>query len=60
MNQKTSIFSLEYIRANVGDLQDLVLIFVVSIPLSVLIYILFSKYRHWTEVDLVDHKWLIR
>ncbi len=60
MNQNPSIVSFDYIRQNIGDMKDLALIFLVSIPLSILLYILFSKYRHYMLVDLGDHKWLIK
>jgi hypothetical protein len=60
MNQNTSFFSLEFFKANLGDIKDVSLIFLVSVPLSVLIYIIFSRYRHWMEVDLVDHTWLVK
>jgi hypothetical protein len=40
--------------------KGLYLIFLLSIPLSLFFYILYSRYRHWILVDLGEHKWLVK
>jgi hypothetical protein len=36
------------------------IIFLISVPLSLLLYMVFSKYRHYILIDLGFHKWLIK
>jgi hypothetical protein len=60
MNPIQTILSGQAIQGLSKDIQDLMLIFFVSVPLSVLIYIIFSKHRHWKIVDLGHHTWLIK
>jgi hypothetical protein len=43
-----------------ASLQQIYVIFLVSVPLSLLLYLMFSKYRHYILVDLGHHKWLIK
>ena len=42
------------------SLLDLYLIFVIAIPISILAYLIFDKYRHKILVDLGQHKWIVR
>lgn len=60
MNQLQSILSGDIFQNMSKDSKDLGLIFLVSVPLSVLLYIVFSKHRHWMIVDLGHHTWLVR
>jgi len=39
---------------------DILSILFITIPLSLFIYLLLSKYRHWMLVDVADHKWIIK
>jgi len=41
-------------------IQDMYVVFLISVPLSLLLYLIFSRYRHWLLVDLGNHKWLIK
>lgn len=41
-------------------LADYYLVFLISIPLSLLLYLYFSKHRHWIVVDLGHHRWLTK
>lgn len=43
-----------------GSIQQLYIIFLVSVPLSLLLYLMFTKYRHYMLVELGHHKWLIK
>ena len=40
--------------------QDIFIIFVISVPLSLLLFLIFNRYRHWMLVDLGFHKWLVK
>jgi len=57
LNDIINIFGVESINKTV---QDMFAAFFISVPLSLLLYLIFSRYRHWTLVDLGDHKWLIK
>jgi hypothetical protein len=60
MNQILNILNSDLLQ-NIGkEGKDLGLIFLVSVPLSVLLYIVFSKHRHWLVVDLGHHTWLVK
>jgi hypothetical protein len=39
---------------------EIYIAFLIAIPLSILLYILFNKYQHKILVDLGYHKWLIK
>jgi hypothetical protein len=39
---------------------EMYVLFLISVPLSLLLFILFSHHRHKTLVDLGEHKWLIK
>jgi hypothetical protein len=41
-------------------LLDIYWIFVVAIPLSLLLYLIFDRYKHKILVDLGHHKWIIK
>jgi len=41
-------------------IQDMYVVFLISVPLSLLLYLIFSRYRHWMLIDLGNHKWLIK
>ena len=42
------------------SIMDLYLIFTFSVPVSILIYLIFDKYRHKILVELGQHKWIVR
>jgi hypothetical protein len=44
----------------VQSLNDIFNIFLISVPLSLLLYLIFAKYKKWIVVDLGNHKWLIK
>jgi hypothetical protein len=44
----------------VSSLQQIYIVFLISVPLSLLLFIMFTKYRHYLLVDLGHHKWLIK
>ncbi len=46
-----------YFYKTVGELYVL---FLISVPLSLLLFILFNRRRHKMVVDLGEHKWLIK
>jgi hypothetical protein len=48
------------VESIIKSAEDLYVIFLISVPLSLLLYLVFSKYRHWVLVDLGFHKWLIK
>ena len=60
MNQLQTVLSGNNLSGIGADAKDIGLIFFVSIPLSVLLYIIFSRHRHWMLVDLGHHNWLVR
>ena len=39
---------------------DYYVVFLVSIPISLLLYLYYSKHRHWLLVDLGHHQWLTK
>jgi hypothetical protein len=39
---------------------DIFVIFMISAPLSLLLFLIFNRYRHWILVDLGTHKWLVK
>lgn len=41
-------------------LEQLYIIFLVSVPLSLLLYLVFTKSKKMIMVDLGKHKWLIK
>ncbi len=42
------------------SLPQLYVIFLVSMPLSLLLFLMFTKYKHSKLVDLGFHKWIIK
>jgi hypothetical protein len=42
------------------SLLDLYLIFTITVPISILIYLIFERYRIKLFVDLGNHKWIVK
>jgi hypothetical protein len=42
------------------SLQDIVVVLIISVPLSLILYIMFNKNRKWVLIDLGQHKWIIK
>lgn len=42
------------------SLLDLYLIFTITVPISILIYLIFERYRIKMFVDLGNHKWIVK
>gem|GEM_PF-4101344 len=43
-----------------NNLSQLYIVFLITVPLSLMLYLIFNKYQHQILVDLGDHKWLVR
>jgi len=41
-------------------LVEIFILFMISIPISLLLYLLFNRYRQKMLIDLGQHKWLIK
>lgn len=42
------------------SLLDLYLIFTITVPISILVYLIFERYRIKMFVDLGNHKWIVK
>ncbi len=42
------------------SLLDLYLIFAITVPISILVYLIFERYRTKLFVDLGNHKWIVK
>jgi hypothetical protein len=42
------------------SLLDLYYIFAITVPISILIYLIFERYRIKLFVDLGNHKWIVK
>jgi hypothetical protein len=42
------------------SLADLYLIFTITVPISILVYLIFERYRIKMFVDLGNHKWIVK
>lgn len=51
------LYDEKYFSKTVGELY---ILFLISVPLALLLFILFNRHRHKLLVDLGDHKWLIK
>lgn len=51
------LYDERYLNKNLGELY---ILFLISVPLSLLLFILFNKHRTKILVDLGDHKWIIK
>ena len=51
------LYDEKYFSKTVGELY---ILFLISVPLALLLFILFNRHRHKMLVDLGDHKWLIK
>lgn len=51
------LYDENYLYKNMGEVY---IMFLISVPLSLLLFFLFSKKRHKTLVDLGEHKWLVK
>ncbi len=55
---------LDFIGAEIDfvmkSIQDIVVVLIISIPLSLILYIMFNKNRRLILIDLGQHKWIIK
>jgi hypothetical protein len=51
------IYDESYFYKTVGEIY---ILFIISVPLSLLLYMLFNRHRDKIMVDLGEHKWLIK
>jgi hypothetical protein len=57
LNKLTETFGLQ---DGGRSLLDLYLIFTITVPISILIYLIFERYRIKLFVDLGNHKWIVK
>jgi len=51
------LYDQKYLYKTIGELY---ILFLISVPLSLLLFMLFNRHRNKILVDLGDHKWLIK
>ena len=56
-NKYIRLYDDKFFYKNLGEFY---LLFLITVPLSLLLFLLFSRKKHKTLVDLGEHRWLVK